>query len=178
MGKIYRVLVIEQDDDNNSRPEWGTAMPHQRTLFEAAGLAERLIGYASDEVYAALRAVAADPQRVVQAAVNVAGEVLVIATTNEADGSTAMEITRPDTEPAPKPRKRRTKAEIEADKAREAAAAEPSPENEAAIAEAATQTIPGVTMTTTFAGAAQLAPPPSEPPAPPAPAWNPFAQVS
>lgn len=190
MGKIYRVLVIEQDD-NNSRPGWDTAMPQQRTLFEAAGPAERLIGYASDEVYAALRAVAAEaeaerfPARVVGPLIDretdgsiVGPEGLQPEQTFDGAGPDAAPRDEQPVDapaPAPKTRKRRTKAEIDADKAKEAAAAQPAETPASPPAEVA-EPVPAEPAPAPEAAAVPVpapAPPVVVPPADGQP-WNPF----
>lgn len=132
MGKIYRVLVVEQDDsklgDYDHRNM--SMIPQQRVLFEAASPdAGRLLAYAPGEVATTLTAAvyAEVPQRVMMGPV--VTEAPTIGVPSEADAMSEAitedppaqavdEPVSPD-QPAAAPvkRKRRTKAEIEADKA-------------------------------------------------------------
>jgi hypothetical protein len=179
MGKIYRVLVIEQGPDTR----WESGRPSDRVLFEAAGPdAGRLLAYAPGEVEAALMAAgyAAMSQKVVGPDdVNAIAEASLDVILSTAPGrvepavgvaevASAAGNEQPVDEPAaPKPRKRRTKAEIEADRAAEALAAQqrasaapveggPAPQAPAAAAPAPDQQ-------------------PATPAAPAAAPYNPFA---
>jgi hypothetical protein len=124
MGKIYRVIVVEQDS-RDADSFVTTAVPMQRVLFEAAGPdARRLLAYAPTEVEAALggeigNAIPDRPAPLVDL------EALAASVLSAGKGES---IASPDPEPqavdapaeqtpeAPK-RKRRTKAEIAADEA-------------------------------------------------------------
>lgn len=200
MSVTYKVLVIRQESPRRALLSTGPSPALVETLFEAGGPdAGRLLAYAPAEVAAALSAAgyAEAPQRVTglvdvdalaaatlatggivppSAAPIVVGEPDVPAATN---GEPAE---APATDDKPK-RKRRTKAEIEADKAR--AAAGGNAFGEQVVADTEAQQAPaGVTVTTTFAGAAPVPPvvatpapveQPAAAPTEPAAPYNPFA---
>lgn len=196
MGKIYRVLVVEQDDsklgDYDHRNM--SMIPQQRVLFEAASPdAGRLLAYAPGEVATALTAAvyAEVPQRVMTGPV--VTEAPTIGVPSEADAMSEAitedppaqavdEPVSPD-QPAAAPvkRKRRTKAEIEADKAAALASqagADPGPASEAAIAEAANEpaeVTPRLEDAFSRVGEAARAVAPTVPPGD-SPPWNPFLQ--
>jgi hypothetical protein len=224
MGKIYRVLVIEQGPDTR----WDNGRPGERVLFEAAGPdADRLLAYAPNEVAAALtmagsmaavdaidvgnkagafapRSVLVDTEALGKAlatgGVISVGPGQIVPADDEpdvpavnppghyrpADEPAAGNAQAVDAPAAPAKRKRRTRAEIEADKAAEALAAQQQASAtpvEGGPAPAAP--VPaGVTVSTTFAGAAPVPPAVAEPapaqqpeaaPAAPAVPYNPFA---
>jgi hypothetical protein len=180
MGKIYRVLVIEQGPDTR----WESGRPSDRVLFEAAGPdAGRLLAYAPGEVEAALTVAgyAAMSQKVSGVLVDTEalGEALatggvvsvgpgqLVPAVGVAEVASAAGNEQPVDEPAAPKRKRRTKAEIEADRAAEALAAQqqasaapveggPAPQAPAAAEPAPDQQ-------------------PATPAAPPTAPYNPFA---
>lgn len=172
MGKIYRVLVIEQDDRDGDR--FASTVPQQRTLFEAAGPdPERLLAYAPTEVAAALGEAAGSA---VPLSAPLVDRQALEAAVAEKLSTEAATVAEPVTTGAPKARKpRRTKAEIAADEAAKLASqtgADPGPQNQAAVAEAAAEAPQAVDAP----ASTPLTPPPAASDAPPAAPWNPFQQ--
>lgn len=161
MSVVYRVTVehTEYDDEGMS--------VRSEMLFEAASpSAERLIGYAPNEVLAALETAATldaaerSPLRVAQGP----GDLDELRSAVEANPHGLHVVPEPAGGEEEKPRrKRRTKAEIEADKA----AAELATQQQASAAPIPDGPAPA---------APAPEPPAAEPPAAPAPAWNPFAK--
>lgn len=124
MTITYRVLVIRQDAPRRANM-LSSAMVEAapEVLFEAAGPdAGRLLGYAPDEVAAALAAVgyAEVPQKVT-GLVDVEALAAVVAVTESGAASVGpgqlVPVAEPEPAAAKPPRKRRTKAEIAADEA-------------------------------------------------------------
>ena len=168
MTVTYRVLVVRERTARRGLLNFeGVELPAE-VLFETAGPdAERLLGYAPDEVEQALKAAAdATPEPARAPLVDI--EALASGGTIRATEPPAQAVDAP-AEQAPaddKPKRtRRTKAEIAAAKAAEALAATGVAP---AVAEqvVADSSAVGVTVSTSFEGAA---------PVPAAVPYNPFA---
>jgi len=163
MGKIYRVLVVEQDEHGMG------SMGGGRVLFEAAsGDRGRLLAYAPTEVEAALGGEIGnaipdrvEPMQLVDLnALKTLGEPMQ---PDEPEG-----VQQPAAPPAePVKRKRRTRAEIEADKA----AAELAAQQQAN----ASPLVEGGPVPQVAEAPAPVAVPEPAPPADGKP-WNPFEQ--